>query len=151
MKLCSSILGAALLAASTFSFAQAPAPSAPTDQQKMERREKMKAAHDEAMKACQGKQGDERHQCMTQSMCAKAPNPQQCQERAKQREGKMHERHEKMKAARSKAEEACKGKEGPDRRSCMQQQMCAQAPDPAKCQAESKARMEKREQMRGTK
>ena len=95
MKLCSSILGAALLAASAFSFAQAPA-GAPTDAQKQERRAKMKAAYGEAEKACQGKQGDER-------------------------------------------------------RSCMQQQMCAQAPDPAKCQAESKARMEKREQMRGTK
>ena len=125
MNLYSSILGAALVAVSTFSFAQAPG-GAPTDAQKQERREKMKAAYGEAEKACQGKQGDERRSCMTQQMCAKAPNPQQCQEHAKERAGKMHERHDKMK---QRHEERCKA-------------------DPAKCEAEKKARMEKREKVR---
>jgi len=47
------------------------------------------------------------------------------------------EMHERMKGAR----EACK--DSPDRRACMMQQVCAKAADPAKCQAEGKARMSK--------
>ncbi len=49
------------------------------------------------------------------------------------------ERHEQMREHMKAAMEACKGKD--DRRACMQQQMCAKAQDPAKCQAEGKARM----------
>ena len=47
---------------------------------------------------------------------------------------------EQMKAAY----EACKDKA--DKRGCMMEQRCAKAPDPAKCQAESKERMQKRAQ-----
>ena len=43
--------------------------------------------------------------------------------------------HEHMKGAM----EACKDKA--DRRACMHEQVCAKAQDPAKCQAEGKARM----------
>ena len=136
------ILGAALLAASTFAFAQAPGGAAPTEAQKkerLERREKMRSAHQEAMKACEGKQGEERHKCMTQSMCAKAPNPQECEKRAAGRHGKMKERHAKAcaeakdpakceaerkerMASRQKAREACKGKEGDALKSCIREQ-----------------------------
>ena len=42
------------------------------------------------------------------------------------------------------AYEACKDK--PDRRACMTEQMCAKAQDPAKCQAQAKARGEKMQQ-----
>ena len=49
------------------------------------------------------------------------------------------ERHSQMREHMKSAMEACKGKD--DRRACMQEQMCAKAPDPAKCQAEGKARM----------
>jgi hypothetical protein len=135
MKL-NAIFGAALLAASTLVYAQAPGGGAPTEAQKkerQERREKMKAAHQDAMKACEGKKGDERHKCMTSNMCAKAPNPQACQER----HAKMKERHaqrcaddpakceaqkkERM-AKREKMREACKGKEGEALKSCIREQ-----------------------------
>ena len=49
------------------------------------------------------------------------------------------ERHAQMREHMKSAMESCKGKD--DRRACMQEQMCAKAQDPAKCQAEGKARM----------
>lgn len=52
--------------------------------------------------------------------------------------GDRHRMHEQMKGAHA----ACKDKT--DRRACMREQMCAKAADPAKCQAEGKARMSKR-------
>lgn len=52
-----------------------------------ERRQKMRAARDEARKACEGKQGPERRECMTKSVCAKAPDPARCEARAKERKG----------------------------------------------------------------
>jgi len=120
MKL-NAILGAALLAASTLVWAQAPA-GAPTEAQKkerQERREKMKAAHQEAMKACEGKQGEERHKCMSTSMCAKAANQKECEARAAKR-------HEKMTERRAKAREACKGKEGEALKACIREQRSEQ-------------------------
>ena len=51
-------------------------------------------------------------------------------------EQQRHEMRAKMKAAH----EACKDK--PDKRACMMEQRCAKAPDPAKCQAEGKERMQ---------
>jgi hypothetical protein len=138
MKL-NAIFGAALLAASTLVFAQAPGGGAPTEAQKkerQERREKMKAAHQEAVKACEGKQGEERHKCMTTNMCAKAPNPKECEARAAKRHEKMKERHAKgcadakdpakceaeRKARREKVREACKGKEGEALKTCIREQ-----------------------------
>ena len=52
----------------------------------------------------------------------------------------MGPNREAMKAAY----EACKDK--PDRRACMTEQMCAKAQDPAKCQAQAKARGEQMQQ-----
>ena len=54
--------------------------------------------------------------------------------------GKGPQMREAMKAAH----EACKDK--PDRRACMAEQMCAKAPDPAKCQAYAKERGERMQQ-----
>lgn len=54
------------------------------------------------------------------------------------RKGPTPEQRQQMKERMKAAHESCKDK--PDRRSCMQEQMCAKAPDPAKCTAEGKAR-----------
>ncbi|HSU63700.1 MAG TPA: hypothetical protein VLJ12_07525 [Burkholderiales bacterium] len=126
MKLSIPLLGACLLAASTALYAQAP---------QTDRHEKMKAAHSNAEKACEGKQGDARRDCMRKQMCAQAKDPKACLERTA-----------KMKAAHAKAEKACAGKEGDARRDCMRHEMCAQAKDPAKCEARAKAARERREQ-----
>jgi hypothetical protein len=53
---------------------------------------------------------------------------------------------EKMKGARDNAKKACDGKQGDDRRNCMQREFCAQAKDPAKCEARVKERGEKHKQ-----
>ena len=53
-----------------------------------------------------------------------------------------------MRSAMKKAHEACEAKKGDERRQCMGQQMCAQAKDPAKCEARLKEGMEKRKQRR---
>jgi hypothetical protein len=124
MKLSIPILGACLLAASTGVFAQ----------QRVDH-EKMKAAHSRAEKACEGKQGDARHDCMRKEMCAQAKDPKACLERTA-----------KMKAAHGKAEKACAGKQGDAHRDCMRHETCAQAKDPAKCEARAKAARERREQ-----
>ncbi|HXM81287.1 MAG TPA: hypothetical protein VN929_05105 [Burkholderiales bacterium] len=67
--------------------------------------------------------------------CSKAKDPARCEERVA-----------KMKAAHSKAEKACEGKQGDARHDCMRKEMCAQAKDPAKCEARAKAARERREQ-----
>ena len=121
-----SILAACLLAASTLSFAQAPSGDAAKAPRKArvdcsqakdpkaceERREKMKAAHDKASKACEGKQGAERRECMRHEMCAQSKDPKGCEERAA-----------KMKAEMQKARKACEGKPQGERRDCMRQEM----------------------------
>ncbi len=111
MKRFSSILGAALLAASTTLFAQAPQGDA--DKSRGERRQ---------------------HQRMD---CSKAKDPKLCEER-----------RAKIKAAHSQAAKACESQKGAEHRACMQKQMCAQAQDPAKCEAGVKARAEKRNSRR---
>lgn len=119
-----SILAACLLAASTLSFAQAPSGDAAKAPRKArfdcsqakdpkaceERREKIRAAHDKASKACEGKQGAERRDCMRHEMCGQAKDPKACEARA-----------EKAKAAMQKARKACEGKQGQERRDCMRQ------------------------------
>ena len=72
----------------------------------------MKAMHDKASKACEGKQGAERRDCMRHEMCAQSKDPKACEARA-----------EKAKAAMEKARKACEGKQGDERRSCMRQEM----------------------------
>jgi Spy/CpxP family protein refolding chaperone len=121
-----SILAACLLAASTLSFAQAPSGDAAKAPRKPrvdcsqakdpkaceEHREKIKAAHDKASKACESKQGAERRDCMRHEMCGQAKDPKACEARA-----------EKMKAAMQKARKDCEGKQGQERRDCMRKEM----------------------------
>ena len=94
MKLSIPLLGACLLAASTALYAQAPQTDAGKGQRFdcskakdpkrcEERREKMKAAHSQAEKACAGKQGDAHRDCMRHEMCAQAKDPAKCEARAK--------------------------------------------------------------------
>ena len=71
MKLSIPLLGACLLVASGALYAQAPRADAG----------KMKAAHSQAEKACEGKQGDARHDCMRKEMCAQAKDPKACQQK----------------------------------------------------------------------
>lgn len=60
--------------------------------------------------------------------CAKSPNPEHCKARQE---------------ARAQALEACKGKAGPERRTCMHDHMpppdCAKARNPQRCEAMQKA------------
>ena len=121
-----SILAACLLAATTLSFAQAPSGDAAKAPRKArfdcsqakdpkaceERQTKLKAAHEKANKACEGKRGAERHECMRQEMCAQSKDPKGCEERAA-----------KMKAALDKARKACEGRPQGERRECVRQEM----------------------------
>ena len=52
-------------------------------------------------------------------------------------EGKSstREQRQKVREARQKAAQACKGTRGDARHECMERQMCARAKDPAKCNA----------------
>ena len=61
--------------------------------------------------------------------CSKAKDPKACEERLA-----------KAKAAHEKARQACEGKKGAEGRDCMRHEMCAQAKDPAKCEARAKER-----------
>ena len=45
------------------------------------------------------------------------------------------EQRQKVRAARQKAAQACKGTRSDARHDCMEREMCAQAKDPAKCNA----------------
>src|SRR6266571_4221876 len=115
------LIGVLLLAASTGVFAEPVDCSKAKDPARCEQRvEKFKAAHSSAEKACAGKQGDARRDCMRNQMCAQAKDPKACVERTA-----------KMKAAHGKAGKACAGKQGDARRDCMRNEMCAQAKDPA--------------------
>jgi Spy/CpxP family protein refolding chaperone len=112
LKALSPLIGAALLAATTALYAQAP--SAPADagkgapkgrhfdcsqakdpkaceERREAGREKMKAAHEKAAKACEAQTGDAHRDCMRKSMCAEAKDPAKCEARAQ----KQKERREK--------------------------------------------------------
>jgi hypothetical protein len=104
----SSLLAICLLSLSTLAFAQAP----DSDAAKAERRAKVKEARDKAAKACDGRQGQERRDCMRREMCAQAKDPKACEARA-----------EKARAAVQKARQACEGKQGDERRACMRQEL----------------------------
>ena len=69
--------------------------------------------------------------------CSKAKDPKGCEERVA-----------KMREAREKAQKACEGKTGTERRDCMEKAFCAEAKDPAKCEATLKERAARREQVR---
>jgi Spy/CpxP family protein refolding chaperone len=65
--------------------------------------------------------------------CSQAKDPKACEERrAKARE------------AREYARKQCEGKTGAEHRDCMIKEGCSKAQDPAKCEANLKARAEKR-------
>jgi hypothetical protein len=76
--------------------------------------------------------------------CAKARDPKGCEERR----AKIEERLAKMDEAREKARKACQGKAGDERRECMAKSFCAQAKDPARCEASLKERAERRREPR---
>jgi hypothetical protein len=108
------LIAYALLAAlPTLLFAQPPAGPGGG-----ERRAKMHEAVKDAHKACEGKQGPERRDCMRREMCAKAPDRAQCEARAREREQRRSERLDE----RQKAHEACTGKRGEELRNCLREQ-----------------------------
>ena len=73
---------------------------------------KARDSHAKARKACEGKDGDARRDCMRKEMCAQSKDPAKCEAQAKE-----------WMAKRDKAREACKGKEGDERRACVRDQM----------------------------
>jgi Spy/CpxP family protein refolding chaperone len=110
------LTAAALLAASTAVLSQAPsapAEGAPGPQGKPraharfdcskakdpkaceERREKVRAARDKALKACEGTQGTQRRDCMVKQACAEAKDPAQCEARIKERAEKRRQHRER--------------------------------------------------------
>jgi hypothetical protein len=120
-------IGTVLLAASTALHAQAD-------------REKLKEAHAKALKACEGKAGDEHRGCMRRELCAQAKDSAACEERFAKADA--------AKAALARAAKACEGKEGAERADCMRRETCAQAKDPARCEARIKEAMARREKIR---
>ena len=99
MRLSIPLFGAALLAASTVLLAQAPQDSA------------AKAARGSARKACEGKSGDERRECLRRELCRQSQDPAQCEARSKQ----AAER-------RAQVHAACQGKQGEELRACLREQ-----------------------------
>ena len=132
----SAILGAALLAASTGLYAQAPK-GEPKDADRAAKREQVKQAHEKAVKACEGKQGDERRACIRKEVCAQSKDPKACEARV----AKARDTH-------AKARKACEGKPDGERRDCMRKELCAQSKDAAKCEAQAKEWMAKRDKAR---
>ena len=105
------------LAAACFSLASvmAHAQTPPADgkgEHRKEMRENMKAAHE----ACKDKA--DKRACMTDSMCAKSPDPAKCQAGAKERHANMGKRMDE----RQKMHEACTGKRGEELGKCLHEQ-----------------------------
>ncbi|HYD58366.1 MAG TPA: hypothetical protein VEB41_15790 [Burkholderiales bacterium] len=108
-------IGAALLAASTALFAQAPADASKAPQRKQrfdcsqaedpkaceERRAKLRDAAKKAREACESRPQGERRDCMRTEMCKQAKDPAQCEARAKahaeDRKERQKQRAEKRK------------------------------------------------------
>jgi hypothetical protein len=72
-----------------------------------ERLAKLKAAHEQARKACEGKKGEEGRNCMRHEMCSQAKDPGKCEARV---------------ARAEKIREACRGKTGEELKSCAREQ-----------------------------
>lgn len=106
------IIGAALIAASSFVHAQAPQGEGAKPAQS-EARKARKAMHAKAAKACEATKGkgSEHRDCMRREVCAQTQDPAKCEARAKE-----------AMAKRDKIREACKGKEGDERRACIKEQ-----------------------------
>jgi len=118
------LLPAVMLAFCTPVFAQAPSDAPkPKGERRVdcskakdpkaceERIGKLKAARDKANKACEGKKGEERRDCMSHEMCASNKDPARCEARLKE-----------AVARRDQIREACKGKTGEDLKSCAREQ-----------------------------
>ena len=75
-----------------------------------ERVAKMKATHSQAEKACEGKQGVERRECMVKQMCAESKDAAKCEALGKERL-----------ARREKIREACKDKRGEELKACIRE------------------------------
>jgi hypothetical protein len=106
MKAAVTVLVAVLLGASG-ALAQAPKAS---DEAKVDR-EKARAAFAKARQACEGKQDQERRDCMRREVCAQAKDPAACEVRVKE-----------AAARHAKAREACKGKTGEELKTCIREQ-----------------------------
>ncbi len=103
------LIGTALLAATTALYAQAPAPAekprgarydcakAADPKACEERRAKAREAVKKAHAACDAKPRDERRDCMRKEMCAQAKDPAQCESRAKAHAEKRKQRAEERK------------------------------------------------------
>jgi hypothetical protein len=76
-----------------FDCSQAKDPKA-CEAQRKEMREKMKAAHEKASKACESQKGGAHRDCMRKEMCAQAKDPAKCEARAKEHREKRKERRE---------------------------------------------------------
>jgi len=87
-------------------------------------RQRMKAAMNKAHEACKGVPDKDRRSCMQTSLCAQAPDPAQCNERASDRDKRRDERRRAL----EKAREACKGKEGEDMKQCLRDQRPHRSP-----------------------
>ena len=122
------VLAACLLAASTLSIAQAPQGDAGKGRKARfdcsqakdpkaceERHAKIKAAHDKAVKACEGKAGPERRDCMRVAMCAESKDPKACEAKAKEAAQRNQAQREKIRAA-------CKDKTGEELKACIHEQ-----------------------------
>ena len=118
------LLPVALLAFCTPLFAQAPSDAPKPKAERRfdcsqakdpkgceERLAKMKAAHAQARKACEGKKGEEGRDCMRREMCAQAKDPAKCEAQVKE-----------AAARRAQIREACKGKQGEELKSCVREQ-----------------------------
>ena len=131
MKFVAPLLAAALLAAAPGVHAQAQkgfdCSQAKDPKACEERREKMRAAYTQAEKACEGRQGAERRECMMKEMCAQAKDAKACEARMS-----------RMKDSARGARAACEGKRGEEHDECMVKEMCAQAKDPARCESEGR-------------
>lgn len=103
------LIGAVLFAASTALYAQAPKADADKGARE-ERLAKLKAAHEKARAACEGKPREERRACMRREMCAQAKDPAKCEAHAKE-----------AMAMREKIREACQDKKGEELRACIRE------------------------------
>ncbi len=76
-----------------FDCSQAKDPKA-CEARRKEMREKMKAAHEKAAKACESQKDGAHRDCMRKEMCAQAKDPAKCEARAKEHREKRKERTE---------------------------------------------------------
>ena len=107
-----SLLTVCLLSLSTLAFAQAPSGDGAKPQPPQQPKARFDCSQAKDPKACEGKQGPERRECMRHEMCAQSKDPKGCEAHAA-----------KMKAAMQAARKACEGKPAAERRDCVRQEM----------------------------